>query len=542
MRLSLRVKLALVSLVLLVLPWAGYRYVVEVERFLLDSQEQALLSTAKAVATALHERPRLMQLSAPLQRPQPLEADAPLEGAAPVEAAAPVDVVVPVAVGSESEQAGRSPDKELADVLQGAQRSDARLWVVNRELKVLAVAGSLKAATSQTPPVWRRWLSWLIQPPVEDFDDVFDADALINGREVTEALLGAGATRVRKTRDNRAVVISAAYPVWAGDNVVGALVAEETTNPVLSMRSEALVRLAVLTLTVVAAVAIVLLGFASRLSARIRRLADEAEGAIDAHGRISGLVSASRAGDEIGDLSRSFSTVLGRLSQHHAYLDSLASRLSHELRTPVAVVRSSLENLRLEGVGAAATVYVDRAEEGLGRLSRILSRMAEATRLEASLATQERERYDLSAVIRECVEGYRLAYPQSRFILVGTEAPTLVRGSPDLLAQLLDKLVGNAVDFSIPGEPIRVELAPAADGVELRVSNKGPLLPAAMAGKLFESMVSLRPQASSGEPHLGLGLYVARLIAEFHGGTIRAENLAGGDGVAMVVRLPGHSP
>ena len=529
MRLNLRVKLALVSLVLLVLPWAGYRYVVEVERFLLASQEQALLSTAKAVATALHERPRLMRLSLPKPAVEPLP-----EGEV-------TDVTPAQAVGSEAETKGREADRELSDLLRGAQRSDARLWVVNRELKVLAVAGSLKSV-SAPPTWWRRGLSWLIPSPAEDFDDAFDEDALINGREVTEALLGAGSTRVRKTRDGRAVVVSAAYPVWAGDDVVGALVAEATTNPIVSVRSEALGRLAILTLAVVAAVAIVLLGFASRLSARIRRLADEAENAIDARGRVSGLLSGSTAGDEIGDLSRSFSTVLARLVQHHAYLDSLASRLSHELRTPIAVVRSSLENLRLEGVDDQVRVYVDRAEEGLGRLSRILSRMAEATRLEASLATQERERYDLATVVRECMEGYRLAYPLCRFELMLPPGPLTADGSPDLAAQLLDKLVGNAVDFATTGPPITVALTAVPGGSELRISNIGPLLPAEMAGRLFESMVSLRPQASGGEPHLGLGLYVARLIAEFHGGHIRAENLPGSDGVAMIVTLPAQAP
>ena len=72
---------------------------------------------------------------------------------------------------------------------------------------------------------------------------------------------------------------------------------------------------------------------------------DEAEAAIDARGRVTRLTTASDAADEIGDLSRSFTTVLGRLARYNAYLEALAGRLSHELRTPVAVVRSSLENL-----------------------------------------------------------------------------------------------------------------------------------------------------------------------------------------------------
>jgi len=83
---------------------------------------------------------------------------------------------------------------------------------------------------------------------------------------------------------------------------------------------------------------------------------------------------------------------------------------------------------------------------------------------------------------------------------------------------------------------IRLALDGAGHAI-LVVSNKGPLLPEAVHGKLFEAMVSVRSEhareGGSAEPHLGLGLYVARLIAEFHGGTIAAENLSAGDGVAV---------
>src|SRR5262249_19199481 len=155
---------------------------------------------------------------------------------------------------------------------------------------------------------------------------------------------------------------------------------------IASLRSQALERLLLATLTVFAAVAAVLIWFASRISSRIRRLSDEAEAAIDARGRVTRLTTASEEGDEIGDLSRSFSTVLDRLARYNAYLEALAGRLSHELRTPVAVVRSSLENLHGARTPEETRTYVARAEEGLARLSTILSRMTEASRLEQSLS------------------------------------------------------------------------------------------------------------------------------------------------------------
>jgi dedicated sortase system histidine kinase len=498
-RFGLRAKLALVALVLLALPLAGTLYVNEVERFLLESQEQSLLATARAVATALHERPQLLA-------------------------------------------SGSGRDDEVDAILLGLQRSSSRIWVVDRGYQVLASAGSLRRAAevASEAPWWQPLIGWLIPRPTEDFVEAQPEDVLATGPEVAAALQGTPATHTRRTRDGRAVVMSAAHPIWNGDEVSGAVVTEETTNSAMSVKSAALERLVLFTLAAFAAAAAALIGFATSLSVRIRRLRDEAESAIDARGRIRRLASGSGAADEIGDLSRSFSAVLERLAQHHSYLENMAGRLSHELRTPIAVVRSSLENLKLApgAAGREASTYIERAEDGLQRLNRILGRMTEASRLEASLRTAERERYDLAPVVRGCVEGYRVAYPKAGFALALPERRMEVEGSPDLAAQLLDKLVENAVDFSPAGEPVRVALEEAGGEALLTVRNRGPALPEAMRGRLFDSMISVREaHATTTTPHLGIGLYVARLIAEFHGGSIAATDLPEG-GVEVGVRLP----
>src|SRR5207302_7270399 len=229
--------------------------------------------------------------------------------------------------------------------------------------------------------------------------------------------------------------------------------------------------------------ALTLLAFASRLSTRLSRLRDEADAAIDSQGRVRKLIHGSAAGDEIGDLSRSFSTVLERLAQYNAYLENMAGRLSHELRTPIAVVRSSLENLKLARP-EEAEVYVTRANDGLKRLDTILTRMTEATRLEQLVRTETRERFDAREVVRGCAH----AYPHRKLEIDVPEHAVWLRGAPDLYAQMLDKLVANAVDFSTGDEPIRVRLEPRGTIAVLTVSNRGPRLPEAMAGKLFESM------------------------------------------------------
>jgi two-component system sensor histidine kinase ChvG len=111
-----------------------------------------------------------------------------------------------------------------------------------------------------------------------------------------------------------------------------------------------------------------------------------------------------------------------------------------------------------------------------------------------------------------------------------------VNGVPDLIAQLLDKLIANAVDFATPETPIEIELGRENDRVLLRVANKGPPLPQEMSGRLFQSMVSIRPHGPG--PHLGLGLYIVRLITEFHGGEVAAVDRGDRGGVVVRVRLP----
>ena len=144
-------------------------------------------------------------------------------------------------------------------------------------------------------------------------------------------------------------------------------------------------------------------------------------------------------------------------------------------------------------------------------------------------------------MVRGCVEGYRLAYPQAPFALELPAGRTLeVEGAPDLAAQLLDKLVENAVDFSTGGAPVRSRSTDAG-GAEARAHaspTRGRCCPTACARACSSRWSPCARRAAPAAPHLGLGLYVARLIAEFHGGSIAASNLPAGDGVALGVRMP----
>ncbi len=508
MRVGLRAKVVLVALVLSVIPWLGYVHVKQMEALLRQGQEEALLATARAIATALHDRPELLEL-----RP------------------------------------GTPASGEMGLILKSLARAESRIWIVDRNQNLLAIEGDLKQVSmgekkdsSGFIDVATRFVrpltALVLQRPTEDFDDALPESEIANGPAAASALEGVPSVHWRLSPDSKAVILSASHPVWDGDRVVAAVVAEETTNGIRSVYNRALEQVVVVTLVAFLAGALTLLAFASRLSTRLTRLRDEAETAIDSQGRVRRLLAGSKAGDEIGDLSRSFSTVLERLAQYNSYLENMAGRLSHELRTPIAVVRSSLENLRLQPTGEEARVYLERAGEGLKRLDTLLTRMSEATRLEQLVRQEEeRERFDAREVVRGCSEGYKTIHPGNRFEMEVPETPIWLKGAPDLYAQMLDKLVANAADFSADGI-VAIRLFLKSNQAVLTVSNRGPRLPEAMAGKLFQSMVSMRSGAAAGEPHLGLGLYIVRLVAEYHGGTAQALDREDGSGVVVRVSCP----
>jgi two-component system sensor histidine kinase ChvG len=549
--LGIRAQLLLVLTVFLAIPWLGYEYVRELERFLRDAQEKTLAGTAQAVATALHDRPRLFDTPAAPRESLVVERSQEATVADPAVAASAPRVA---AADATEGTGGTGGSAEIAQIVQGLSRTTARIFVVDRELNVLARAGSLKRPSlpdMQTPDsavarVWQ-WLeretlhplyALVLKQPSEDFGEEQAGRVALPAREVDGALSGILTVDRRPTPDGKAVVVSAAHPIWVGDQVKGAVIVEETTNAVLAERNRAFERLFSIVLAALLIGSLALTLYASRLSARIRRLRDEAEAAIDAQGRVRGVLTGSSAGDEIGDLSRSFSSVLSRLAQYASYREQMASRLSHELRTPIAVVRSSLDNLKLSPLPDDARVYMERAQQGLNRLTHILTRMTEATRLEQSVGEDERERFDLSRVVAGCVDGYRVAYPQHTLQLELPSGEVIYNGAPEMIAQMLDKLVANAVEFSAAGTPIVVGLERGDIELRLSVENEGPLLPDAMRGRLFDSMVSVRGDQVSDAPHLGLGLYIVRLIAEAHHGSATAQNRDDGRGVVFSVMLP----
>jgi signal transduction histidine kinase len=332
-------------------------------------------------------------------------------------------------------------------------------------------------------------------------------------------------------------VVAAQAPIAGVDRkqTLGFVQIAETAERSLAQRDKALTQLLDFTLITSALAVTLMFAFAAWLAVRLARLRRASESALTREGLVTTFPE-TNAPDELGDVARSFSMLLGRLNEYTGYLRTLAGKLAHEIRTPLTIVRSSLDNLESEQVTAAARTYLNRAREGSERLNAILVAMGAATRVEEAIQGAERSRFDLRALMDSAVGAYRTGFPQRQFAAQLPDDPVMLIGAPDLIVQMLDKLVDNAVDFSPGGATITLRLLADATQAAIEVDNPGPALAGEGHSHLFESLWQSRSGADS-RPHFGLGLYIVRLIAEFHGGSAEAANLADGSGVRFRILL-----
>ena len=280
----------------------------------------------------------------------------------------------------------------------------------------------------------------------------------------------------------------------------------------------------------------------NRWSNRLASLNDNAQRHVDEKGDITGDFDTDKSSDEIGQLSRNVGGLLGQIKNHNDYLKTLAQKLSHEMRTPLAIVSTSLDNIDSKNEVATTNkndVYLNRARDGIQRLNHIMTAMGQAKKIEQAIEHAELESFDIVSLLQEACQSYQGIYDKNAIVFcdVNNTGSLNVNASADLLVQMLDKLVDNAVDFSGEGSAVKVNLIASDQYYEIQVINIGSQLPEKDIDGLFQQLVSYRSK-NDDKPHLGLGLFIARLITEYHAGTINASNLEDQSGVSFNIKMP----
>jgi signal transduction histidine kinase len=227
--------------------------------------------------------------------------------------------------------------------------------------------------------------------------------------------------------------------------------------------------------------------------------------------------------DEVARLAQSFNRAADRIERLvNAQRRTLASA-SHELRTPLARLRMALELLAAE----SRPDLLERATRDIEELDELIGELLLASKLDALDRLEREEQVDLLALVAE------------EAVRVDAEVagpPTEVRGDPRLLRRLVRNLLDNARRYGA-GSAIEVELEPVANGVCLRVSDRGPGVPESERERIFEPFY--RPLQPDGPEGFGLGLALVRQIARHHGGDARCLPREGG-GSVLEVRLGGR--
>ena len=453
---------------------------------------------------------------------------------------------------------------EISKILQGLNRSDnTRIWVIDKQKRVRTVVGNIISDAEEQPRsnpaadetgwayIWGtsryyfrlamgKVFNFILEQPSISLEDHEQTLEERNDKIIDDGLSGIASTQRRPSIDNLGTILMSAHPVYLADSVTGTVIVEQSTNQILKSQQEILENVISITLLVLLTVLSSLLIFSSRLTLRIRRLRNATDNAIDRDGRIINqkLVADAKSGDEIGDLSRSVSNMLGRLSQYTNYLKGLPDTLAHEISNPLNVVNSSLHNLAQELPSSAQSKYMDRAQNGINRIGLILRNLTEAANLEQAMQSESREKIDLVELIEGYVDGYSFSNPDQKFDVIIQARPLMVEIAPDYIAQALDKLVDNAIDHAAQDTPIVFKVSKKELGfATVSVINQGSTLPVGMAERIFEPLVSLGRKDAQ-KISLGMGLYVVKLIANFHGGQVMARNLNQTTGVLFSLSLP----
>jgi signal transduction histidine kinase len=232
--------------------------------------------------------------------------------------------------------------------------------------------------------------------------------------------------------------------------------------------------------------------------------------------------------DEVADLSKRFNAAAARIETLVRSHKSLLANASHELRSPLARIRMGLE-LMGEHANANARAEISR---NIAELDQLIDEILLASRLdakEADIGTVET--VDLTGLAaEECAR-----VDADLEVAEGTRSETLtVRGVPRLLRRAIRNLLENARRYGAGNTS--VELASRGNAAEIRVSDRGPGVPAALRERIFEPFYRL-PGASERNGGVGLGLALVKSIAERHGGSVRCEDRPGG-GASFVIMLP----
>ncbi|WP_241659558.1 sensor histidine kinase [Sphingomonas glacialis] len=345
---------------------------------------------------------------------------------------------------------------------------------------------------------------------------------------------------------DRTPVITAASPMPGGSVVMTTFNARDITQTVRVERF----RLSIV-LFVVAIVSVLLSLFLARTIVRpLRRLAWSAVRVRMGRAREVVVPRLPERRDEIGMLARALSDMSLALRARIDAIEAFAADVTHEMKNPLASLRSAVEGLALVKDPDLQERLLAIVRDDVHRLDRLITDIAEASRLDAQLSRAKFEPVDLGAMIAALI-GSREARGVERGIRLQFDRrsagfplkPLVVLGEGARLERVLENVIENAISFSPDGGLIRIVARHDHDMLLIAIEDEGPGVPEEAREQVFQRFQSLRPAGEAFGKHSGLGLAIARTIVDAHHGSIVAtERDDRASGARFVIHLPAAAP
>ena len=343
------------------------------------------------------------------------------------------------------------------------------------------------------------------------------------------AMTGSSTSRLLRLENGFRVVVAA--PVLENGQPVGTVVMQQTPieiDRMLRAEREQVLQMFLVALLVSVGLSLVL---ASTIANPLADLATAAELGRDRNarrmspGRVR-IPDLTGRPDEIGRLSAAMRGMVTALYDRIDANEQFAADVAHEIKNPLASLRSAVGTLRVARREDQITRLLDVIEHDVRRLDRLISDTSNASRLDSELVKEEEETFNLCKTL-DNLSQHLAQEAQARgveFISELPQQPILIQGLEARLAQVFVNLISNAISLCTEGDAVRIWARKRENRVLVVVEDTGPGIPEQALGKVFKRFYSERPQDQFGN-HSGLGLAISKQIIEAHGGVIWAENI-----------------
>ncbi len=380
-----------------------------------------------------------------------------------------------------------------------------------------------------------------------------------NGKAYPEVALAlTGSTqRIARVNDKGEMVLVVAVPIQRVKAVLGVLMLSTRggeIDAIVAAERWGIIRVSLFALAVTLFLSLVLAG---TIAAPLRRLADAANKVRRAGKTRVEIPDFSARSDEIGRLSEALREMTQSLYDRIDAIESFAADVSHELKNPLASLKSAVDVLPKVRKDDSRAELLRVIDHDVRRLDRLITDISAASRLDAELAREEEALVMVDKLLDVVVATFngiqRDGGPRLRLTVAPVPAGSdayLVSGFEGRLAQVMNNLLDNAISFSPEDGEVRIFLESDGAEVEIRVEDDGPGIPPDNLERIFERFYTDRPEKEGFGNNSGLGLNISRQIVTAHRGRIWAENRyeagsgPGGEGngrilgARFIIRLP----